>query len=284
MLELNRRNLLLMTGAAALTTALSAPQSSAEPLPPGQPENPGAPPPEANPAPENVIFADDFDGPAGASPDRSKWFVKNFNEPVNPPILGRYRDDPRNVSLDGNGNLALRATQEGADYFTGRVESRMKIGINHTWEARVKLPMQPGLWPAYWLVNIEDTPDGRGPLPDGEVDIVEWYGNGKWAPGTSVHARSDGKTWREHRWPVDDAWHTYRARWDDAGFRFWKDDVAGPPYFSVPAAPIQGAWPFNDPGYLLFTMLNLAVGGPGGGDPGFGAVSEPMLIDYVRVW
>ena len=156
----------------------------------------------------------------------------SWNEPVTPPVLGLYRDDPRNVSLDGNGNLAIRATKEGDTYFTGRVESKIKIGINRTWEARIQLPMAPGLWPAYWLVNIENTPDGRGPLPDGEVDIVEWYGNGEWAPGTSVHARSDGKTWNSHRWPVDGAWHTYRCQWDEKGFKFWMDDFAGPPYFS----------------------------------------------------
>jgi Glycosyl hydrolases family 16 len=274
--------MMFMTGVAALAAAVPVPRASAEPEVPGQPVDPAAPPPEADPA--NIIFADDFDGPAGAAPDLSKWTVVNWNEPVTPPILGRYRDDRRNVSLDGNGNLVLRATKEGDTYFTGRVESKMKIGINHTWEARLKLPFAPGLWPAYWLVNIEDTPDGRGPLPDGEVDIVEWYGNGEWAPGTSVHARSDGKTWNAHRWPVDDAWHTYRCRWDDKGFKFWMDNFAGPPYFSVPAGPIDGAWPFNDPGYLLFTMLNLAVGGPGGGDPNFGASSPEMLVDYVRVW
>jgi hypothetical protein len=271
--------MILMTGVAAMAAAIPLPRAAAEPEPPGQPA-----PPDPNAAPADIIFADDFDGPAGAAPDLSKWTVVNWNEPVTPPVLGLYRDDRRNVSLDGNGNLALRATREGDSYFTGRVESRAKIGINHTWEARIKLPFAPGLWPAYWLVNIENTPDGRGPLPDGEVDIVEWYGNNKWAPGTSVHARSDGKTWTEHRWPVDDAWHTYRCRWDEQGFKFWMDNFAGPPYFAVPAAPIDGAWPFNDPGYLLFTMLNLAVGGPGGGDPDFGSVSPAMLIDYVRVW
>jgi len=272
--ELNRRNLMLMTGAAALAAALPVPRAAAEPDPPGSDAA----------APTDFLFVDDFEGPAGASPDRSKWTVVSWNEPVTPPVLGLYRDDPRNVSLDGNGNLAIRATKEGDTYFTGRVESRIKIGINHTWEARIQLPMAPGLWPAYWLVNIEDTPDGRGPLPDGEVDIVEWYGNGEWAPGTSVHARSDGKTWNAHRWPVDGAWHTYRCRWDEKGFDFWMDDFSGPPYFHVPAGPIAGAWPFNDPGYLLFTMLNLAVGGPGGGDPNFGAVSPAMLVDYIRVW
>ena len=158
-----------------------------------------------------------------------------WNEPVTPPILGLFRDDRRNVSLDGNGNLVLRATREGDTYFSGRVETRMKIGIGHTWEARIKLNcLVPGCWPAYWLVNREPTPDGRGPLPDGEVDILEWYGNGKWAPGTAVHARSDGRTWKENRWPVDGDWHTYRVRWDDAGFRFWRDNVDGAPYFTVP--------------------------------------------------
>jgi hypothetical protein len=276
---MNRRNMMVMTGVAALAAAAALPRAAADPEPPDQPVAPG---PDA--APPNIIFADDFDGPAGAAPDLSKWTVVSWNEPVNPPVLGMYRDDRRNVSLDGNGNLALRATKEGDTFFTGRVESKFKIGINHTWEARIQLPQAAGLWPAYWLVNIEDTTDGRGPLPDGEVDIVEWYGNNEWAPGTSVHARSDGKTWNAHRWPVDGDWHTYRCQWDEKGFKFWMDNFAGPPYFSVPAGPIDGAWPFNDPGYLLFTMLNLAVGGPGGGDPNFGPVSPPMLIDYIRVW
>ena len=260
---MNRRNMMLMSGAAALAATVSTPQASAEPEAPGQPQNPGAPPANANPAPAEFIFADDFDGPAGAPPDLGRWTVVGWNEPVTPPILGLFRDDRRNVSLDGNGNLVLRATREGDTYFSGRVETNMKIGIGHTWEARIKLNcLVPGCWPAYWLVNREPTPDGRGPLPDGEVDILEWYGNGKWAPGTSVHARSDGRTWKENRWPVD-----------------------GAPYFTVASVPIDGVWPFNAPDYLLYTVFNLAVGGPGGGIPAFGPYETPeMLIDYVRIW
>ena len=56
---------------------------------------------------------------------------------------------------------------------------------------------------------------------------------------------------------VDGAWHTWRMRWDQDGFKFWRDYVDGAkPYFSVPPKPIQVSgrpddwrWPFNNPGY-----------------------------------
>ena len=41
------------------------------------------------------------------------------------------------------------------------------------------------------------------------------------------------------------------------------------PYFDVPADSI-GDWPFNNPGYPVFPVFNLAVAGSGGGDPGPG--------------
>ena len=64
--------MMLMTGVAALAAAVPSPHAAADPEVPGQPVNPGAP---SDAAPGNVIFADDFDGPAGAPPDFSKWTV-----------------------------------------------------------------------------------------------------------------------------------------------------------------------------------------------------------------
>jgi hypothetical protein len=43
-------------------------------------------------------------------------------------------------------------------------------------------------------------------------------------------------------------------------------------------------WPFNDVGYTMFAMLNLAVGGSGGGDAAAGAYPAEMLVDWVRVF
>jgi hypothetical protein len=81
------------------------------------------------------------------------------------------------------------------------------------------------------------------PGREGEVDLLEWYGNGDWPAGTTVHA-------------------------DPFGTAF---------------DPIR-KWPFNDPDYNLFPVLNLAIGGSGGGDPASGSYPAEMLIDWVRVF
>jgi hypothetical protein len=73
--------------------------------------------------------------------------------------------------------------------------------------------------------------------------------------------------------------------WTAGGFSFWRDYVEGAkPYLTVPAKPIKGVWPFNQPGYLLSTLFSLAVGGPGAGDPAAGTFPVDMLIDWIRVW
>jgi hypothetical protein len=66
--------------------------------------------------------------------------------------------------------------------------------------------------------------------------------------------------------------------------------LLGRRYFSVPATGIEdlnapiGEWPVNDPGCTMFPVLNLAVGGSGGGDPASGAYPAAMLVHWVRVF
>ena len=273
--------MMLMTGVGMLGAAMRIPEAWATPssAPKAPPSAVGGP----------YIFADEFDGPAGSAPDPAKWTIQTWQDDVFPPVEGIYRDDRRNVFQDGNSNLVLCATQEMGTYYSGKLRGNFRSMINQTWEARIKLDcLFPGLWPSFWGVN-ED------PLPDGEVDIFEWYGNGSWAPGTTVHAASNGKTWegRSIAGLVDGAWHTWRMRWDEGGFAFWRDYVDGAkPYFTVPPKPIHVAggapddfrWPFNNPGYWMTPMFTLAVGGVGAGDPAAGTFPAAMLIDYLRIW
>ena len=124
----------------------------------------------------------------------------------------------------------------------------------------------------------------NSPVNGGEVDLMEWYGNGHWAAGTTVHAKLNGGEHVSHGITVDSGWHTWRVQWDDAGMRFWKDYVDGAqPYFDVPANSLPD-WQFNEPGYQMFPIFGLAVAGSGGGDPGPGTYPADMLVDWVRVW
>ncbi|ORA74850.1 1,3-beta-glucanase [Mycolicibacter kumamotonensis] len=271
--EMNRRSMMLTTGIGMLASAMRMPQAWAQPTPAG-------PLPTA-PA-QTYLFHDEFDGPAGSAPDSAKWMVARARESMKDPTfwerpenVGQYRDDRQNVFLDGKSNLVLRAAKDGNTYYSGKVQSRWTGGIGHTWEARIKLNcLTAGAWPAWWMGN-EDR---------GEIDVLEWYGNGNWPSATTVHTKANGAEWATHQIAMDSAWHTWRCRWDEDGIRFWRDYVDGAaPYFTVPANSIAD-WPFNDPGYQVFSVLNLAVAGSGGGDPGPGSYPAEMLVDWVRVF
>src|SRR5262245_13955385 len=137
--EMDRRSMMLMTGIGLLGAAISAPQAWANPSRPQAPADPVSPaqPPDA--ANRTLLVNDEFDGPLGTPPDPARWTVQTWDDPVEPRLLGHYRNDPRNVFLDGNSNLVLCATQEGPNYFSGRVNGNWKGRIGTTWEARIKL-------------------------------------------------------------------------------------------------------------------------------------------------
>ena len=237
--------------------------------------------PKAGAAP-SYVFEDNFDGPAGSAPDSSKWMISKARETMQDPTfwelpenVGQYRDDRRNVFLDGKSNLVIKAFKDGDTYYGGKINTRWEGGIGYTWEARIKFEcLTPGAWPAFWLSSDAD----------GEIDIIEWYGNGKWASGTTVHAMANGSELATQNVAVDSGWHTWRVKWDDSGMSFWQDYSDGAaPYFTVPANSMAD-WPFNNPGYKVYPILNLAVAGSGGGDPSGGTYPVQMLVDWIRVW
>ncbi len=253
-----------MAGFGVFAAATPAPSARALPRPPAAPSG-------------NYVFSDEFDGPAGSAPDGSKWAVATAREHIKDPTqwelpenIGQYRDDRRNVFLDGKSNLVIKAARDGHTFYGGKVQSRWRGGVGHTWEARIKLDcLTAGAWPAYWLGNEDQ----------GEIDIFEWYGNGNWLPATTVHAKANGGEHVSARITMDSAWHTWRCQWDESGMRFWRDYVDGAaPYFSASADSLPD-WPFNGPGYTVYPVFNLAVAGSGGGDPGPGSYPAQMLVD-----
>lgn len=105
----------MMAGLGVAAAALPLPNALAEPPQPDAP----APGPQGQ-AQAGMLFADDFDGPAGSSIDYSKWRVMPARERIKNPVfwdrpenMGEYRDSRENLFLDGKGNLVIRATKEG---------------------------------------------------------------------------------------------------------------------------------------------------------------------------
>ncbi|NDJ91473.1 1,3-beta-glucanase, partial [Mycolicibacter kumamotonensis] len=148
---------MLMLGAGALAAAAPNPLARAIPVPPRAPGDPSQPPsgpadpaaPTAAAKPGGYIWHDEFDGPAGSAPDRSKWTISNHRTPIRRPVgwdrpeyFYQYRDSRQNVFLDGKSNLVIRATRDGNTYFGGLVHGNWRGGIGTTWEARIKLNWQ----------------------------------------------------------------------------------------------------------------------------------------------
>ncbi|MCZ8380083.1 glycoside hydrolase family 16 protein [Mycobacterium sp. CPCC 205372] len=291
---MDRRSAMLMLGFGVAAAALPLPKAGAQPVigdaPPGPPPGvPGLPVAAAEPGP-GLLFADEFNGPAGAPPDPASWFIVPARETIRNPVewdkpfnMGRYVTDQEHVFQDGMGNLVIRATRgPGANiqekYASAKVIGNWRGGIGTTWEARIKLNcLTDGAWPAFWLIN-------DSPVRGGEIDLVEWYGNRDWPSGTTVHARLDGTQYQTHKHPVDGEWHTWRMTWQPAGLYFWKDYQPGmQPFFTVPSNSLP-EYPFNDPGYTMAPVFNIAVGGSGGREPAGGNYPADMLIDWIRVF
>lgn len=237
----------------------------------------------------NYTFADDFDGPAGSAPDPSKWGYDVGGGIWGNSELEVYTSARANSFLDGSGNLVIRATknvetsdgQSTTTYHSARLKTLGKFSqYRGTFEARIKLDVQPGLWPAWWSMGANI--DEAGWPACGEVDMLENYGGS--VAQTSVHTPDNagtGMLTKEADIAVDDGWHTWRMWWETGtgGFTFYKDGVE---YLAV--APAQMAnWRFNA-GVPMFMLLNLAVGGTAGPPPDTVQFPVDLLVDYVRVW
>lgn len=234
--------------------------------------------PRPYPLNNRFLFADGFNGPAGSAPDPAKWsFVTGTQNEISPGTVGTYTDQERNCFVDGYSHLVIRAQ---SDHSSARLTTQGNFSHQYgSWEARLKFAGQPGCWPAWWCV-------GANYPADGEIDMWEVYGNGKWPPDTTVWTPDGSGNLVDNKSvnvPAmsDGKWHTWQMDWvKDAGFTFFQDDQK---YFSVAPSDLPN-WCY-DSGTPLYMIINLALGGPGGGNS-FSGTKWPveLLCDYIHVW
>ena len=225
--------------------------------------------------------------------------------------LQYYTDEPANVSVRGS-LLTIRAIKEslhGCGYTSARLKTRKRDGTplfsllyGHI-EFRARVPWGKGLWPALWMLPVDDKYGGWA--ASGEIDLMEIVGEKPHEVLNSIHY---GSTYPKrslhthvHSLPggsmVSD-WHVYAAEWEPGEIRFYVDDVhtstenfwwscsKSRDGVGLEATRMSdlNSWPapFDQP---FFLIMNVAVGGNFPGLPN-AATQFPaeLVVDYVRVY
>lgn len=232
-----------------------------------------------------LVWSDDFNGTAGDLPDASKWgFDLGNNNGWGNEELENYTNNPENVSLDGNGNLVITAIKNGNSYTSARIKSQNKFSQAYgRFEARIKTPYGPGIWPAFWMLGANVAEVGWPQC--GEIDIMELKGqqphiiNGTiHGPGYSAgNAISASYALKNSRFDLD--YHVFAVEWFEDQLDFYCDGYL---YKRITKSDVPGPWVYD---HAFFLILNIAVGG---NYVGFPTAQTPfpqkMTVDYVRVY
>jgi beta-glucanase (GH16 family) len=236
----------------------------------------------------SVVWSDEFDGPAGDPPDATRWVHEVGGSGWGNKELQYYTDSTNNAALDGEGHLLITARAEemmGNAYTSARLTTKGLFARAYgRFEARIRLPVGTGLWPAFWLMG--DDFDEVGWPTAGEIDVMEENGHDPTTIRGTVHGPAYGKTDVPAggavtvRGGADTDFHVYAVEWDPTNIVFLVD---GRPYFQVTPArrPTYARWVWDHP---FFILLNLAVGGLFPGPPDETTMFPlTMQVDYVRV-
>jgi beta-glucanase (GH16 family) len=254
-----------------------------------------------SPAGFRLVWSDEFEGPRGKGVDAASW-THDLGDGCAAGNCGwgnnereYYTNDSANVSLTGNGELAIvaRIAPPGLScwygacrYTSGKIKTQGKVQARPgRVESRLRLPRGQGLWPAFWMLGASF---GATPWPQsGEIDIMEYKGSRPNSTSSAIHGPGySGETPFAHVNPREDrdyssAFHIFAVEWDSTRVRFFVD---GELHYEVARADVEkrGAWVFDQPFFVIF---NLAVGGHFDGDPASDAIfPATMLVDWVRVY
>ncbi|HOX24186.1 MAG TPA: glycoside hydrolase family 16 protein [Candidatus Krumholzibacteria bacterium] len=243
----------------------------------------------SDPGPEEItlLWQDDFDGPAGQLPDPARWRFDVGTDWGNDQ-LEYDTARPENVSLDGDGNLAITAREEayeGCAYTSGRIKTQGLFGrARGRFEARIRLPVGQGLWPAFWLLG--DNVATVGWPACGEIDIMEYRGQEPNVVHGSLHGPGySGGAAITGRFTLpgdgfDAGFHVFAIEWDETRITWLVDDLVYQRR-GIADLPSGAPWVFNRP---FFILLNVAVGGNYVGAPDASTqFPQTMLVDWVRV-
>ena len=160
----------------------------------------------------------------------------------------------------------LRPLLANYGYMSGVITTQPSFSQTYGYfEMRAKIPRGKGLWPAFWLLPLDQS------WPP-EIDVMESIGDPS-KVHTTYHSKATESAGMEHRISPDE-FHTFAASWDEREVIWYID---GREVFRKPTPADM-----HKPMYML---ANLAVGGHWPGNPDattrFPAVYS---IDFIRAY
>ena len=265
--------------------------------------------PVADAAPKKLklLWSDEFNGKKGARPSAKVWSAEIGGGGWGNSERQYYTDKSANASMDGAGRLIITADRISNEYaeqigtvpgtedilnrcsecqFTSaRLKTARKLSFMYgRVEARIKMPVGVGTWPAFWMLG-GDLLDGV-PWPEcGEIDIMEFRGDISDRATHALHGPTTpkgsglGAAFLSYE-PLSNGFHTYAIEWKKDRIDFIVDGrVNGT--FSVADTGRRG-WVYNQE---FFLILNLAMGGTYAGEYIDPTLNQAQLsVDYIRFY
>jgi len=182
-----------------------------------------------------------------------------------------------------NGYLHIRAKLEDGLYTSTRITTKDKFEFRYgRIEARAKLPVGKGLWPAFWMLgaNISEV----GWPASGEIDILEYVGKEPGKVFSTLHTpASHGMSVNTKKQQIEDievGFHVFAANWTPDKIEFFVDNDLI--YTFSPKTKTKEVWPFDQPFYMI---LNMAIGGAfGGPEVNDSIFPQDFIIDHIKVY
>lgn len=227
----------------------------------------------------SLVWNDEFNG----SSLGSDWTYEVQNAGwVNNELQNYVQEDQ--VAEVSDGTLKIHLVNDGGTIKSARLYAKKATGWKYGYiEARLKLPVGKGTWPAFWMmpVNFTAWPD------DGEIDIMEEVGYNPNVVVSTIHCNKYNNTGTSVETAsqsvptAQSEFHTYGLEWTSSYMTFYVDGEKLLTYENDGTG--IDAWPFDHPFYVI---LNLAWGGSWGGLQGVdeSALPATMEVDYVRVF
>lgn len=236
----------------------------------------------AQQAKRKLVWQEEFDG---KTLDGKVW---NFEMGNGCPNNCGWGNNEKQLYTDKNhelkdGKLIITINKVDDHYTSTRITTAGKKEFKYgRMEARAKLPVGKGIWPAFWMLGSNI---GKVGWPkSGEIDILEYVGRDLHQVYTTLHTEdSHGNSKNSKKTEIKDienGFHVYAIEWNKDKIEFFVDDLSV--YTFQPELKNEAIWPFDQP---FFFIINTAVGGNfGGPDIDNSIFPQQYVVDYVRVY